>query len=140
MKTLSSLLVLYFFSQSVMAYTYIKCGQETDFDSFSVSGYELELSSESDNYSGPVGKEWNLKLGSEDSEWLAVNSNITATQKEDDSIEITIKKGQSVTGAVGIKYVVKDLWEEEPTVEKYSVGGFAGLRKIATFKCLNGNI
>jgi len=44
------------------ASSYVICGKSADLLTQKVAGYELELSSESDNYNGPVGKNWNLKL------------------------------------------------------------------------------
>ena len=64
-KFIVSLLVAVFASVA-SANTYVKCGKSVNVDTGEVSGYELELSSEGkDDYSGPVGKNWNMKLESE---------------------------------------------------------------------------
>jgi len=136
--------VLAFLSLSVvlssvsMANTYVKCGQSLNESGDDVIGYELEVSSESDIYSGPVGGSWNLKLRSEDSEWLEKNPKVTAREANGD-IEISLKMDQSASGPVGVKYVLKGLYDDYPVLEKYSMGGFAGNIKQGTFKCFSGN-
>src|SRR5688500_16205914 len=132
---LVTLLIASFFTPVSFANTYVKCGLEASFDRApDVVGYELELSSEGeDDYSGPVGEKWNMKLGREDSEWLEPNSKVTAKnflKGEDTIVEITIEIGSSVTGPVGTRYVLTSLYDDEPTLEKYTMGGFAGTIKI----------
>lgn len=130
-------------SSSAFANTYVKCGKTADFDSYEVTGYELELSSEgADDYSGPVGTNWNMKLGSEDSEWLKPNKKITAKSYEVDGdtvVEITVKMAATPSGAVGTVYKLIGLYNEAPTLEKYTMGGFAGFLKVGTYQCLSGN-
>jgi hypothetical protein len=103
----------------------------------------LELSSEgSSGYSGPLGNSWSLKLGSKKSAWMKPNRNVTAKSSKSGNtinVEIAIKNGQSVTGAVGTLYRLIDLYSETPTLEKYSMGGISGFEKIATYQCLSGN-
>ena len=126
------------------ANTYVKCGLEASFEKApDVVGYELELSSEGeDDYSGPVGDKWNMKLGSEDSEWLGNTSQVTARNylKDGDTIvEITIVIGTSVGGPVGTRYVLTSLYDDEPKLEKFTMGGFAGTILIDTYQCFTGN-
>lgn len=137
-------LVLSLQTSAAFANTYVKCGKEASLDNApDVVGYELELSSEdSDGYSGPVGGTWNLKLENENSEWLASNPNIRAkTVKSGDqvNVEITITRGRSSSGPVGTKYLLVDLYSDEPTLEKYTMGGFAGPLMLGTFQCFSGN-
>ncbi len=124
---------------TVFANSYIICGQTASFDDgMTVTGYELELSSEDDNYSGPVGKNWNLKL-KENGEWLKPNDAVVATSLEKDgdvTVRITIAAASSVTGPVGSQYVLTNLFDEEPVLEKFTMGGFAGSVKIGTFHCV----
>lgn len=131
------------FYSAAFANTYVKCGVKADWESFSVTPYELELSSEgSDDYTGPVGVNWNMKLGSEDSEWLAPNANIVAktTMVEGNTIvDITVKYAEAATGPVGIRYKLIGLFDEEPRLEKYSMGGFLGPYKLASFECLSAH-
>lgn len=128
---------------SVFANTYVKCGVKADFESFSVSPYELELSSEgSDEYSGPVGINWNMKLGSEDSEWLAPNTDVvarTSVVAGETIVDITVKYAEAATGPVGIRYKLIGLFNEGPVLEKYSMGGFLGTYKLASFECLSAH-
>jgi|GEM_PF-2617708 hypothetical protein len=125
------------------ANTYIKCGKTADLAAFEVTGYELELSSEgADDYSGPVGEKWNLKLKSESSQWLPPNQNVTAKNYQENGrtiVEITLKMARSVSGPVGLRYKLIGLYDETPTLEKFTMGGFAGTVKVATFQCLSGN-
>ena len=130
-------------SFAAQANTYVKCGKTVDFEAFEVTNYELELSSEgSDDYSGPVGKNWNMKLGDEDSDWLEFNPAITAKNYEENDtvvVEIKIKTATSASGAVGTRYKLIGLYDEAPILEKYTMGGFAGAVKIGTYQCLSGN-
>lgn len=125
-----------------LAHTYVKCGKTADLEEGTVSGYELELSSQGgDDYAGAVGGNWNLKLA-EDGEWLAANPKITAkkTKVGDDTvIEITIKIAQAASGPVGTRYKLTGLYDDQPTLEKFTMGGFAGTQKIGTFQCISGN-
>lgn len=146
MKSLACILVLllsFTISTGAFANTYVKCGRTADFDSGEVQGYELELSSEgADDYSGPVGQKWNLKLESEDSAWLARNRNIVARSymSDDDTVvEITIKQAITASGPVGHQYKLVGLYDETPKLFKYTMGGFAGSVLIGTFQCLSGN-
>lgn len=129
-------------SSSVYANTYVKCGAFVDLEAGKVSGYELEISSENDHYSGPVGKNWNLKLD-EQADWLNINSKITARSFKDANdntvVEIAIKKAQATTGPVGTLYKLIGLYDDEPILEKYTMGGFAGTIKTGTFKCQSAN-
>lgn len=125
-------------SSSAFASTYVKCGKAIDTETLETQGYELELSSESDRYTGHVGGEWNLKL-KESGDWLKPNRNVTAkTTKVDGTtiIEVTIKQAQAASGPVGLRYRLVGLWDEEPVLEKYSMGGFVGTRLLEKFKCV----
>lgn len=125
------------------ANTYVKCGKFHDKKSDKIYGYELELSSESpDDYSGPAGRNWNIKLFKERSEWLDLSPNIVAKNfKRDEKtvVEITMKYGDTPTGPVGLRYVLSDLYADYPTLEKFSFGGFAGTVKLGTYACITGN-
>lgn len=130
------------FATSAYANTYVICGKTVNPETQEVTGYELELSSEGDdNYSGPVGKNWNMKL-SENADWLKSSSKITAKNYQEDNdttIEITIEEGKSVTGPVGTTYKLMGLYSDAPVLEKYTLGGFAGSVKIGTFQCAASN-
>lgn len=130
-----------FFSAPAFANTYVMCGKSVDLENQIVDGYELELSSENDEYTGAVGGNWNLKLDL-NSDWLTPSPKVTATQSEvagNTIIEIKIVTARSASGAVGSVYKLIGLYDEEPVLEKYTMGGFAGSVKIGTFKCQSGN-
>lgn len=142
-KVLLSMLAFALSSTSLASNTFVQCGQYVDEDSFEVTGFELALSSEgSKRYHGPVGDSWNLKLGSENSEWLDFNRKITAKEFKDKNgtvVEVTIQKDRSISGPVGIKYRVLNFFDFNPVLEKYSIGGFAGERLIKTYPCISGH-
>ena len=143
MKSFYLALVVSFFSPQSFANTYVKCAEAIDSETFEVTNYELELSSEgSDDYSGPVGINWNLKLESEESNWLAPNLKIMAKTSTEDGqtiVEITIEVGSSISGPVGTRYVLTGLYDEAPVLEKFTMGGFAGTVKIGTYECFSSN-
>jgi hypothetical protein len=115
------------------------CGETTNADEFSVTGFELMISSEdSDGYKGPVGGSWNMKV-KEDGEWLPENKNIKASMKNVDGktqVEIVMVQGRGPSGPVGTRYVLADLYGEETTLEKWNFGGFTGKVMVGEFKCL----
>lgn len=116
------------------------CGETTNADEFSVTGFELMISSEdSDGYKGPVGGSWNMKIGKEESDWLAPNKNIKASMKDvggKTQVEIVLTQGRGPSGPVGTRYVLADLYGEETTLEKWNFGGFTGKVMVGEFKCL----
>jgi len=71
---------------------------------------------------------------------LKPTKNITAKSNEStNSVEITIRQAQGASGPVGISYVLSDMYDDEPVLEKYTMGGFVGRVKVATFACYTGN-
>lgn len=116
------------------------CGKTTNADEFSVTEFELMISSEdSDGYNGAVGGTWNMKVGSDESEWLAKNDKIKASMKkvgDKTQVEIVIVEGRGATGPVGTRYVLADLYGEETTLEKWNFGGFTGKVMVGEFNCL----
>jgi hypothetical protein len=140
-KLFSLFTVCSFFSSWAFANTYVICGTAVDPEEQIVTGYELELSSEDDEYSGPVGKTWNLKL-EKNSDWLPFSKRVVAKTSKvanDTIIEIEITQAQSASGIVGTVYKLIGLYNEQPILEKYTMGGFAGSIKIGTFQCLSAN-
>lgn len=120
--------------------TVVVCGQSTNADEFSVTGFELMISSESgDGYNGPVGGSWNMKIGKEESDWLPENKNVKASMKKvggRTQVEIVMVQGRGPSGPVGTRYVLADLYGEETTLEKWNFGGFTGKVKVGEFNCL----
>ena len=123
--------------------SYIVCAQKADFDEYidsgKVVGFELALSSEDDNYNGVLGSKRYMKLGSEDSEWLAsIDAIVASTHErgEDVVVNIALKHDLSTSGPVGIKYKLIGLFDDTPVLEKYAMGGLAGSVKLATFECI----
>lgn len=121
----------FFFLSTSFAATYAKCGKTANPETFEVTGYELELSSETDSYRGPVSEEWNLKLGSEDSAWLEYDRSIVARTFESEAdtvVEINLRNE-------GIRYRLIGLYDEEPVLEKTVPES----DEIETFQCISGN-
>ena len=141
MKKILFLLVLTSAS-SAFASAYSKCGKSVNPDTLETTGYELEISSGDDKFSGPVGKNWDLKL-KEDGDWLPASRNITAKSYEDANgqtiVEISIVQARTASGAVGIKYKLIGLYDDQPVLEKYNIGGVTGPLKTDTFQCVSGN-
>lgn len=140
-KTIFGLVAL-LISGTAHAHTYVKCGETVDADNFTVTDYVLELSSENDRYSGVVAGNWNLKLNSEDSEWLEKNKRITARKYKDNGdtiVEVRIVRNLSKTRPVGTMYRLIGLYDEQPRLERYTFGGFGGKRLVGTYQCLSAN-
>ena len=127
-------------STSAFGSSYYICGKAVNPDNGDVTGYELEISSGDDDYSGVVGESWNLKL-EQGSDWIKPRPGITAktTQNSDgeDMVTVTVVQGQSASGSVGTQYKLFGFFNDEPVLEKYTMGGFAGSIKINTFKCIS---
>lgn len=140
MKTILAILIGSIVSLSSSANTHIICGKSVDWDNYTVEGYELELSSENDSYQGLVGSDWYLKLGSQDSQWIDSDPNISAKTIEvseyDTVVEVVIKHAEAASGPVGYRYKLVSLFDDEPRLEKYSMGGFVGTILLETFKCV----
>ncbi len=132
--------LMIFMTSSAQAYSYIKCGDSVDFENSIVEGYELEIYSTNDNYHGPVGQNWNLKLNNENSEWLDYTEHVFGRQLTYNRVEIYIIIANSPTGVVGTKYKLFELFSKRPILEKYTMGGFVGTMKIATFNCISTTI
>ena len=130
-------------SLPVFANTYVICGETVDIETSTVKGYELELSSEgADEYKGPVGKLWQMKLEDQSSNWLSANENIVArnyVKGDDHVVEIIISQARSASGFVGTLYKLTGLYDEQPTLEKFTMGGFAGTIRVGHYQCLTGN-
>lgn len=132
-----------FLANLASASVIVKCGVKADVDNFEVTGYELELSSQDDNFEGVVGGTWEMKIGSEKSKWLKKNPKITAqtTQNEDGDtvVEVFMRGARTPTGYTGTRYVLIGLYSDQPALEKWSLGGgIIGRRKLATFQCVTG--
>lgn len=131
-------------STTAFANTYVKCGKAVNLDIPDVTGYELEISSENDRYTGSVGKNWNLKLHSEASDWLdaATNKNVVAKSSKksgDTIIEITIAVDQAGGRPVGTLYRLIGLYDDQPRLEKYALGPYSAPEKTGTFQCFSAN-
>lgn len=130
-----------FLTNMAFASSIVKCGVKADVDNFEVKGYELELSSQNDDFSGAVGGTWHMKVGSEKSKWLKKNPKITAETSENEDgdtvVEVVLRGARTPTGYTGTRYVLIGLYSEQPTLEKWSLGGgIIGRRKLATFECV----
>lgn len=123
------------------AAVWISCGNGKELDEGLYEVQEAQFSSESNKFKGAVGGTWHLKIGNGD--WLAPHRNITAKSTKKDgvtTVEVVIKIGNTPSGPAGTRYVLTDIYSEEPTLEKFNLsGGFGGNLKVGTFKCLSGN-
>lgn len=127
-------------SSSAFAHIYVECGKSTDLENFKTEGFELAISSSGDEFQGQVDGTWSLKLESADADWLKKTDKVIAkTSKDGDAtnVEIIIKKAVTPTGPVGTRYIVKDIYSDEPTLERYTMGGFAGTLNTGNFRCIS---
>lgn len=138
-----SILVHFFvatLSLSAFGSSYYICGETVNPDNGTVTGYELEMSSVNDDYSGVVGENWNLKL-EQDGDWIATRPSITAKTTQnasgEDVVTVTVVHAQSASGMVGTQYKMSGLYDDQPVLEKYTMGGFAGSVKIGTYNCIS---
>lgn len=143
MKAVAAVLVFSAFTSApAFALAYVKCGQTANLEDGEVTGYEIELSSESDNFTGPAGGTWNLKL-KEDAEWLAnVDQNDVAQTKETKSrtqINIRISPESALAQGSGVVYKLSDLYDEEPTLEKFKITNANKLLSLGQFQCFTAN-
>lgn len=130
-------LTVFFFSQALWANSYIVCGSGAyQEDGMEFENPELVLSSENDKYTGKVGKNWNMHLG--DGNWIE-KGNITAKTVElpdgTKNVEIEIVQAMGATGPVGQRYILTDLYSDEPSLQKFTIGGFVGLALTGTYGC-----
>jgi hypothetical protein len=139
------ILALIFSSSSAFANAYVKCGKSVNQETNKVTGYELELSSDNDNFSGVVGKNWNLSLEKENN-WMKTkgNENVTAQMNKDKeynvTVEVFIRGAKTASGWTGTRYVLANLYSDFPTLEKWTLGGgIVGPMKQGSYKCYSGN-
>lgn len=139
MKILPFLLAL-LSSTAFASNTVVICGKTANPDEFTVGGFELMISSESsDGYNGELGRDWQLKLVSEESPWISDAKNISAKMIRGGGktqIVITLVQGRGPSGPVGTRYILEDLYGEETILEKWNFGGFTGTLKVGSFQCL----
>lgn len=130
------------FTSLASANSVMICGTEPNYEKFEVKDFQLMISSENDQYTGAVGENWNLKLGSEESEWEEPNKNITATMTKAGDVtivDIQMIIGKSSTGPVGERFVISDIYGYfgDPILEKYNIGGVTGPIKTGTYTCIH---
>ena len=139
MKFALALLTFTLFSVGAHASTYTICGDKIDMENMKAEGYVLEVSSEDDDFNGVSGGTWALKLQpGPNGKWIEKNPNITAKSqrvKGKTNVEISVVIGRSPTGPVGNTYLIKNIYNENPTLEKYTMGGFAGKVLEKTVQC-----
>ena len=130
-----------FTASQANAAIWISCGKGKVLDGGIFEKEEAQFSSEDDNFSGSLGGTWEMKLGHTD--WLNPSKKVTAKTTEADgvtTVEINIVTGKANGKTpVGTRYVLTDIYTDEPTLEKFNLsGGFAGNTKTGTFKCVTG--
>lgn len=135
---LLALSLLIFAGQQVFASVSIDCGKLSK-DKLSVEKIEYAFSSESDDFTGPVGKKWDMKISGL---WLGSSKNaskVTSKMFKDSQghyFTATVASGQSVTGVVGKTYTVKYLYTDNPQLEVRTKGGFAGSTILKQVECV----
>ena len=81
-----------------------------------------------------------MRIKSENSEFLKFNRNVVAKTTEKNGqviVEIKLQFDSTPTGAVGLTYKLIGLYDDEPVLEKYNMGGFTGPIKVGTFQCVS---
>lgn len=127
------------FSTSSYASTHVVCGQRIDPISFEVHNFELATESVVDEFAGPVGANWNLRLADSGSGWMEPNSNFEASTYQDGQatvVEIELRISQAMTGPVGLTYLLIHPFSEKPVLEKYALGGYMHNVKLGSFECI----
>lgn len=128
-------------SNTVFASAAAVCGKAVDLDNYAVTeGFEFAISAEDDDFNGPVGSTWFLKLGKNgatenDSEWIENDSNIIGSmskvKKGSTNISVTIKPEE--IGQPTIKYVLYDLYYDGVLkLEKYENDTLVGTYDCAS--------
>jgi hypothetical protein len=139
MKFALAWLMFGFAASGAHASIYTICGENINMEKMTADNYVLEVSSQDDDFNGVSGGTWSLKLEpGEKGGWIENNPNITAKSKRvkgQTNVEISVVIGRSPTGPVGSTYVIKNIYGENPTLEKYTMGGFAGRILEKAVKC-----
>lgn len=117
------LFLTFFLNPFAQADNYVECEKEGKF--------ELALTATNiTDYSGAVGKTWELKLVSLDRDWITVSDLISATNFEEEGKQVV---EVSIGGA--IKYKVIDIGSESPTLEKHITPNRPTGLKFSGFTC-----
>lgn len=143
MKTLMSLLLISFLAPKAMASAYITCGTSVNVDEFTVRNVELNISSEDEDFNGPVGGTWHMDLGdgtggvNQIPSTNAIVATTTGAEGEAKIVEIVIQQNPGGSQPVSTKYKIIDLYSETPVLEKYERGGIGLPVKVGTYQCLS---
>jgi len=129
------LLTSLLFSSLANASSFIECGSGSYQEGTGYQVEELALSSQSDDYNGPVGGEWIIRFAG--GEWIEEGKiNAVSNQKDElTSVEIKVVVTQAIGGPVGTRYVLSDKDSESPVLERYTMGGFVGNVLTGIFTC-----
>ena len=123
------------------ATSFVHCGTSID-DDGNVAGFELAVSSDVDEYSGPVGGTWNLKIGSENADWLPEDANVVAGETRAGgriNLEILISGPRSSASPLDTRYVIRDFYSETPRLTKYAEGGPNGDVVLGRYACVSAH-
>jgi hypothetical protein len=136
MKSLIPALFAFAFSVPCFAATYIVCGDEPVQQDATFKKIAVEISSENDDFNGKTGGSWFLSYGGFN--WIE-KGNITAKQSKKNgvtSVEVKVID-DNAQGGVGTRYVFTDIYADEPQVEKFALGGFAGGTSLGKWSCFS---
>ena len=135
-----SFLTVAIFSFGAHAFNLI-CGDKINLKNMTAASYVLEISSEDGEFDGPSGGTWSIKFQQgQDAPWIKDNPNVTAKAIEANNktnVEVTVVTGNSPSGPVGNIYLIKNIFNRNSSLEKYTLGGFAGKVLERKAKCVS---
>lgn len=122
MKSLMILLSLVL-CPAAFADNYVECNKDGKFE-MAITTAAIK------DYTGAVGKLWELKLGSLDRDWITVSDQISATNYVEDGKQIV-----DITIGTAVKYKVIDVGSNVPTLEKHITPNRPSALKFVGFEC-----
>ncbi|MGZ3713653.1 MAG: hypothetical protein ACXVBE_17940 [Bdellovibrionota bacterium] len=130
MKFLSLAILTLTLSQPAFAESFVECGTSVDRKANTVSGRVLHISSDSEEYTGPLSKKkWTLSMGADEDKDVEPTKDIVAETTEKNhkyNITISFLGGQYE----GMEYRIIDAFGDAPKMNRYSRG-----KKSASYEC-----
>ena len=130
MKNLNLLtLIALLSSSSAFCAASIDCGKPNHLEDGAIANPELSISSETDNFSGPAGKNWLLFMAGAERKSTSkapVSAKMVKNADGSKSVIIQIQDAKSVTGPVGTQIRIQKLYTDKTVAEFTVMGGFAG--------------
>jgi len=114
----------------------IECGKGMNSEDWTFEETFLEVSTDED-FTGPAGENWIFILEGKELK----GKKIAALEKKnapngDTSLIVTVAAGRDFAGIVGTQYKIKNIWNEETSLEVKALGGFAGGTTLGQYDCL----